>query len=90
MAKLNDVPDFDKDEDIDVIDYIKQAGKRPSEIRTKLVSFRIPIGLLEFIDTESKRLKRPKTKVIKAALLAYKKLNNNELVNIWYEADRNE
>ncbi|WP_227646002.1 hypothetical protein, partial [Klebsiella pneumoniae] len=66
------------------------AGKRPTENKTKLASFRIPNELLEFIDNESKRLHRPKTTIIKAALLAYQDLDENELINLWFRADRND
>ena len=70
MAKL-DLPELEQNNEVNVTRFVQDAGKRPTENKTKLASFRIPNGLLDFIDDESKRLHRPKTKIIKAALLAY-------------------
>ncbi|WP_159137507.1 hypothetical protein, partial [Klebsiella pneumoniae] len=69
MAKL-ELPELEQNQEVNATKFVQDAGKRPTENKTKLASFRIPNELLEFIDNESKRLHRPKTKIIKAALLA--------------------
>lgn len=89
MAKL-ELPELEQNNEVNATRFVQDAGKRPIENKTKLASFRIPNELLEFIDNESKRLHRPKTKIIKAALLAYQDLDENELVNLWFRADRND
>lgn len=89
MAKL-ELPELEQNNEVNATRFVQDAGKRPKENKTKLASFRIPNELLEFIDNESKRLHRPKTKIIKAALLAYQDLDENELVNLWFRADRND
>ena len=89
MAKL-ELPELEQNQEVNATKFVQDAGKRPTENKTKLASFRIPNELLEFIDNESKRLHRPKTKIIKAALLAYHDLYENELINLWFRADRND
>ena len=89
MAKL-ELPELEQKNEVNATRFVQDAGKRPTENKTKLASFRITNELLDFIDDESKRLHRPKTKIIKAALLAYKDLNENELINLWFRADRND
>ena len=88
MAKL-ELPELEQNQEVNATKFVQDAGKRPTENKTKLASFRIPNELLEFIDNESKRLHRPKTKIIKAALLAYQDLDENELITLWFEADSN-
>lgn len=89
MAKL-ELPELEHNNDVDETRFVQDAGKRPTEKKAKLASFRISNELLEFIDSESKRLNRNKTKIIKAALLAYQDLDENELINLWFRADRND
>ena len=84
MAKL-ELPELEQNQEVNATKFVQDA-----ENKTKLASFRIPNELLEFIDNESKRLHRPKTKIIKAALLAYQDLDENELINLWFRADRND
>lgn len=61
MAKL-ELPELEQNQEVNATKFVQDAGKRPTENKTKLASFRIPNELLEFIDNESKRLHRPKTK----------------------------
>ena len=89
MAKL-ELPELEQNQEVNATKFVQDAGHRTAADETKLASFRIPNELLEFIDNESKRLHRPKTKIIKAALLAYQDLDENELINLWFRADRND
>ncbi len=74
MAKL-ELPELEQNQEVNATKFVQDAGKRPTENKTKLASFRIPNELLEFIDNESKRLHRPKTKIIKSSLLDYQDLD---------------
>ncbi|EIQ9206713.1 hypothetical protein LV685_004819, partial [Escherichia coli] len=55
MAKL-ELPELEQNQEVNATKFVQDAGKRPTENKTKLASFRIPNELLEFIDNESKRL----------------------------------
>ena len=90
MAKLELPPELTNEKKVDAVRFVQDAGRRPTENKTKLASFRISNELLGFIDDESKRLNRNKTKIIKAALLAYQDLDENALINLWFRADRND
>ncbi|MCV5340959.1 ribbon-helix-helix domain-containing protein, partial [Escherichia coli] len=84
------LPELEQTQEVNATTFVQDAGKRPTENKTTLASFRIPNELLEFIDNESKRLHRPKTKIIKAALLAYQDLDENALITLSFRADRND
>lgn len=61
MAKL-ELPELEQNREVNATKFVQDAGKRPTENKTKLASFRIPNELLEFIDNESKDCIVPRQK----------------------------
>ncbi|EHQ1199687.1 hypothetical protein KE997_004992, partial [Escherichia coli] len=47
MAKL-ELPELEQNQEVNATKFVQDAGKRPTENKTKLASFRIPNELLEF------------------------------------------
>ncbi|EMI5646291.1 hypothetical protein ACUMKS_003713 [Proteus mirabilis] len=82
-------PDLEKDDDSieSVSQFIREGDERPTT-STKLISstFRIPENIVNQINVESKKLGQSKTTLIKAAWLAYCKLEENERNSILLES----